>query len=178
MASIRLRKTALLALVLSIPLGASALTVSVAPAEGKDYAPPPDGSGSPLSFLVSGCMTVLFDSGWIVTDTDAFRGAREAWNPGTNGIAGAKEGMVDYVVALYVDWAPSAYHKGTLLPAAVAYSVVRVSDGKIIISGEEKGTSDSEEASTHFAEAASAVGARVARACAAPLRTLAMGGEG
>jgi hypothetical protein len=171
------RKPALAALLLSLSLGLAAMTVSVAPAEDGAYAPPPDGSGSPMRFLVSGCMGELFESGWIVTDAEASRLAREAWSPSGSVLAGAREGMVDYVVALYVDWAPSEFHKGTLLPASVAYGVVRVSDGRTIIEGEMRGSADSEETSSRFAETATLVGARVAKACAKPLKDLVMGGE-
>jgi hypothetical protein len=177
MATNPFRKLALFALCCSLALPAAALTVSIAPAEGSDYASPPEGSGSPLEFLVSGCMGVLYDAGYIVTDSEAYRAPRAAWNPKDHTLSGAKEGLVDCIVALYVDWVPSAFSKGTLLPVAVAYCVVRVADGSIIIEGEVKGNPDSEEASSHFAEAASMVGARVAQACSKPLRTLAMGGE-
>jgi hypothetical protein len=177
MATIPLRKLAFFALFLSLALQAAALTVSVAPAEGKDYAPPPDGTGSPLEFLVSGCMGTFFDSGWIVTDSAAYRGSREAWSPKDYAMAEAKDGMVDFIIALYVAWAPSAFHKGILLPASVAYSIVRVADGKTVVEGEVKGSSDSEDAAAHFDEVASRVGAQVAQACAKPLKTLAVGGE-
>jgi hypothetical protein len=177
MATIPLRKIAFFALFISIAFQAAALTVSVAPAEEADYAPPPDGRGSPIRFLVSGCMDVFFDAGWIVTDSEAFRGPRSSWVPADRALAGASEGLVDFVVAIYVDWAASTFHKGALLPGAVSYSIVRVADRKTIIEGEVKGSLDSEETSSHFAEAASMVGARVAQACARSLRTLAMGGE-
>jgi hypothetical protein len=177
MATIPFPKIAIFALITSFAFQAAALTVSVAPAEGEGYAPPPDGQGSPMRFLVSGCMDVFFDAGWIVTDSEAVRGPRSSWVPADRALAGASEGLVDFVVAIYVDWASSAFHKGTLLPGTVSYSIVRVADGKTIIEGEVKGSPDSEEASSHFAEAASMAGARVAQACARSLRTLAMGGE-
>jgi hypothetical protein len=170
-------KLALLVLLGFIAFPAAALTISVAPSEGEEYAPPPDGSGSPLRSLVSGCMDLLFDSGWIVTDSAATRGPRSAWIRGGDALSEAREGLVDYMIAIYVDWVPSSFHKGILLPATVAYSIVRVSDGKTIIEGEVKGSPDSEETSTHFAEAASQVGTLVAQACVKPLRTLAEGGE-
>jgi len=177
MAKTLFRKLALLALLGFLALPVFGMTISIVPAEGKDYAPPPDGSGSPLGFLMSGCMGLLFDSGWIVTDAEAFRGPRAAWKPVDYALPGAREGLVDYLIAIYVDWAPSSFNKETLLPNHVAYSLVRVADGKTIIEGELVGSPDSEEASTHFADAASRVGALVARACEKPLKTLAMGGE-
>jgi hypothetical protein len=177
MATTLFRKLALLALMGFLAFPVVGMTVSVVPAEGKDYAQPPDGSGSPLGYLMSGCMGVLFDSGWIVTDAAAFLGPRTAWKPADYALPDAREGLVDFVIAIYVDWAPSSFHKGTLLPANVAYSLVRVADGKTIIEGEVEGSPDSEETSTHFAEAASSVGERVAQACSKPLKTLAMGGE-
>jgi hypothetical protein len=176
MAITTVRKAALLALLASMAYTSAAMTVSVVPAEGKDYAPPPDGSGSPMGYLVSGCMNPLFDSGWVVTDAEVFRGPRSAWSPGY-ALEGAREGLVDYVIALYVEWAPSSFHKDALLPADVAYRIVRVADGKVIMEGDVEGVPDSEEASARFDETASRAGARAALACAKMLRTLAMGGE-
>ena len=185
MAEKSVRKLALLIVLVSLAGASAALTVSVAPAEGKPYAPPPEGSGSPLGYLVSGCLGALFDAGFVVTDDAAFRGPSSDWGisggVGTGGLAlalaGAKEGLVDYVIALYVDWAPSSFHKDVLMPAAIAYSLVRVTDGKVIIRGNMAGIPDSEESSTHFDQAASQAGAQVALPCVKSLRTLAMGGE-
>ena len=130
-----------------------------------------------MGYLVSGCLNAFFDAGFIVTDDAAFRGPRSAWEGSGYSLAGAKEGLVDYVVSLYVDWAPSSFHKDALLPTGIAYSLVRVSDGKIIIKGDMAGIPDSEEASAHFAQTASQAGARIALPCVESLRTLAMGGE-
>lgn len=177
MANHAARKLALLVLLAAIALPAAALTVSVAPAEGKEYAPPPDGAGSPLRFLMSGCMDALFDAGWIVTDSAASRVPRSDWGRGAEALAEAREGRVDYMIAIYVDWSPSSFHKGVLLPSAVAYGIVRVKDGKTIIEGEVKGSPDTEETSTHFAEAASRVGAQLAQACAKSLRSFSTGGD-
>lgn len=181
------RKLALMAVLASLAGGALALTVSVVPSEETAYAPPPAGSGSPLGFLVSGCMNRLFDSGYIVTDAEAFREPRSSWlalgavdsGAALAGIAlmGAREGFVDYIVALYVDWSASAFRKDTLLPAGIGYSLIRVSDGKILLKGDIAGSPDSEEASAHFERTASQAGAEAALPCVKILETLAMGGE-
>jgi hypothetical protein len=158
-----------------------ALTVSVVPAEGKAFSPPPDGSGSPLAYLVSGCMDALFDAGYVVTDADVVREPSAAWGASDAALgaalAGAKEGLVDYVVALYVDWAPSGFLKDTLLPAAVKYRVLRVADGVEVVGGELRGSPDSEEAARQFAQVASQAGTRAALPCLKFLKALAMGGE-
>jgi len=85
MAKMMLRKLALLAFLSSLACSAAALTVSIVPSEGKGYAPPPDGSGSPLRFLVSGCLDRLFDAGYVVTDANADRVSRSDW--GLGGVA-------------------------------------------------------------------------------------------
>ena len=181
MAEIRAKKTTLLAILAALAWSAAAQTVSVVPAEGADFAPPPEGSGSPIGYLVSGCLGALFEAGFVVTDETVFRGPRSAWEGSggglERGLAGAKEGLVDYVIAIYVDWAPSSFHKSVLLPAGIAYGLVRVSDGKTIIKGETAGVPDSEEASARFAETASQAGAQAALPCVKSLRTLAMGGR-
>jgi hypothetical protein len=180
MAKTMLRKLALLAFLSSLACSAAALTVSIVPSEGKGYAPPPDGSGSPLRFLVSGCLDRLFDAGYVVTDANADRVSRSDW--GLGGVAAgileeAREGLVDYIIALYVDWMPSTFHKDVLLPASIEYRLVRVADGKVMIDGDTAGSSDSEESSSHFDRTASQAGAKAALPCVEILKALAMGGE-
>jgi hypothetical protein len=172
-----LRKLTLLATLASMAWASAALTVSVAPAEGKEYASPPEGPGSPIGYLVSGCLGVLFDAGFVVTDDSPFHGTRSAWAGSDFASAGAKESLVDFIVALYVDWKASSYRRDVLLPNLIAYKLVRVSDGKTIIEGDMAGNPDSEEASAHFAQTASQAGAKTALPCVESLRTLAMGGE-
>ncbi len=171
------RRLALLALLAASAISASALTVGIAPAEGKAYAPPPEGPGSPLGYLVSGCLSALFDAGFIATDAAASRIPREAWGPSDYALAEAKDGLVDYIIALYVDWAASSFHKGTSLPVSVEYRLVRVRDGEVIAEGSIRGLPDSEDSSSHEARTASQAGGSVVGDCSKTLSTLAMGGE-
>lgn len=171
------RKLALVALLAASAAGAFAFTVSVVPAEGESYVPPPDGSGSPLGFFVSGCMDALFESGCVVTDSPPDRLSRSAWETKMPSLADAKDGFVDYLVLVYIDWNVSTYHKNALLPASIAYRVLRVADGKVVAAGELPGILDSEESSLNFEKSAS----RAGRSAVAPfinlLSTLVMGGE-
>jgi hypothetical protein len=172
------RKTLMLLALLATFVGnAFALTVCVAPAESSAYAPPPDGTLSPLGYFVSGCLDLLFDSGFVATNTSTTRLPRDSWGVSSYGLAEAKEGLVDYVLAVYVDWRPSSFHKTALLPISIAYRVVRVSDGKLIGEGKVPDAVDSEETSKSYAQTASLAGASAAGACIKLLSTLVMGGE-
>jgi hypothetical protein len=171
------RKLALVALLVASAAGVFAFTVSVSPSEGVTYVPPPDGTGSPLDFFVSGCMDALFESGCVVTDSAPERLSRSSWESKVPSLAEAKEGLVDYVICLYVEWNASTYHKDVLLPASIAYRILRVSDGAVLANGELEGIPDSEEASQNFEKSAS----RAGRAAVAPfismLSTQVMGGK-
>jgi hypothetical protein len=171
------RKLAILALLASFAGSGAALTVSIAPAEGPAYAPPPDGIGSPIGYLVTGCLDVLYDSGWVATNSQPSRVPLGSWDSSSYSLEEAKEGLVDYVIAVYVDWKPSTYHKDSLLPSSIKYRIFRVRDGKVLGEGEAAGAVDSEEASTGFAHTASLAGAGAARTCVKLLSTLVMGGE-
>jgi hypothetical protein len=171
------RKLALVALLAASAAGVFAFTVSVSPAEGEAYAPPPDGSGSPLGFFVSGCLDALFESGCIVTDSSPERLSRSAWEGKTLSLAEEKEGLVDYVILVYVEWNASIYHKDALLPASIVYRILRVSDGAILSSGELEGIPDSEETSRNFEKSASRAGRSTVAPFITMLSTLIKGGE-
>jgi hypothetical protein len=170
-------RLSLAALLTCLATWACALTVCVAPSEGKAYAPGPDGVGSPIGYLVSGSMSGLFDAGYVATNESAARVPRGEWGPRDYGLTEAKEGSVDLVIALYVEWAPSSIHKDVLLPASVEYRIVRVRDEKVLVEGSVPGGADSEDASSHEGRTASRAGASAIDACVKKLSALAMGGE-
>ena len=177
MVEMPLRKLSILALLAFAAFSASALTVGIAPAEGKAYAPSPEGLGSPINGLVSGCMNVIFAAGYVVTEASPERTAHSEWGSPDYGIAAAREGFVDYLIALYVEWANSSFHKNALLAVSVDYRLVRVRDGKVLAEGRVPGPADSEDTSSHEMRTASQAGASAADTCMKTLSTLAMGGE-
>ena len=171
------RKLAILGVLASLALSASAFTVGIAPAEDEAYAKPPEGLGSPIDDLVSGCLGALFNAGHIATDASVARVSRADWGPAEYGLAAARDGMVDYLIALFVDWAPSDYNKSVLRAVTVDYRLVRILDGKVLAQGSVNGPPDSENASAHEARTASQAGALAIEPCLKNLSTLAMGGE-
>jgi hypothetical protein len=177
MANMSARRLSILVLLASLALSAPALTIGLAPAEGREYAPPPEGQGSPMGYLVSGCMSALFDAGHIATDAAVSRVARESWGASEYGLAQAREGRVDYVIALYVTWVGSAFHNLISLPASIDYKLVRILDGKVMAEGSLPGPSDSENASSHEARTASLAGAAAVGPSLSMLAALARGGE-
>lgn len=169
-----LRKTALLVLLAAQAAGLFALTVSVAPTEGP--ASPPEGQSSPLRFFVSGCLDALFEAGYVVTDDAADRLDPSAWDAKVPNLALAREGFVDYLILVYVEWGASTFHKSALLPVSISYRILRASDGKVLAAGELPGVPDSEEASQNVERSASLSGRQAAAPFVKLLSTL-MGGE-
>jgi hypothetical protein len=171
------RKLSILALLASVALSASALTVGIAPAEGGTYAPPPKGRGSPIGYLVSGCMNTLFEAGYIATDRAVSWTSHASWGPADYGLAEANDGSVNYVIAVFVEWASSSFHKDMLLPASVDFRLMRVLDGKVLAEGSVRGPADSETTASHESRTAALAGASATEPCVRMLSTLAMGGE-
>jgi hypothetical protein len=167
-----------LVIVLSLAAAsAGALTIGVAPAEDSAYGPPPEGPGSPVGYLVSGCMNAVFDAGHIATDSPVVLVPIEAWGKGDYGLVTAKEGLVDCVIALYASWTPSSLHKDALLLESVAYRLVRVQDGELLAEGRVDGTPDSEDASTHPQRSASRAGGEIGQRCLEKIKAIYMGGK-
>lgn len=177
MASRQIRYILAPALALLATLSASALTVAVAPAEEPNPPPGFEGEASPMAFFVSGCMGGLFDAGQIATDTRASRVARSAWGAPDYALDQAREGLVECVVAVFVEWKVSSFHKGVEIPALADYRLVRPSDGLVLAEGRVDGPEDSEETAARFETAASDLGGEVAAACMERIRSLTMGGN-
>ena len=177
MEALPVRKLSILALMALLAFSASALTIGIAPAEGKLYAPPPDGTGSPIGFLITGCMNSLFEAGYIATDAVVSRTPRGSWGSADYSLAEARDGSVDYMIAFFVEWVASSFHKDAMMPASVDYRLVRVVDGKVLAEGLVPGPTDSADASSHESRTASQVGNSTAESCLKMLSTLAMGGE-
>ncbi len=177
MEALPVRKLSILALMASLAFSASALTIGIAPAEGKLHAPPTDGASSPIGFIVAGCMNSLFESGFIATDAAVSRTSRDSWGFADYGLAEARDGSVDYMIALFVEWDASSFHKGALMPTSVNYRLVRVVDGKVLTEGLVHGPTDSVDASSHESRTAAQAGTSAAEPCIRMLSTLAKGGE-
>lgn len=118
-------------LALLVASGGYAKTVAVAPCE--DPALPAPGL---TAALVEGAMDCLFDSGFVATDSSPAALDLAAWRKSEPRLAEAREGRVDYLLEIFVAYAPSAARAKAFLPSALEFVLVRVSDGKKIFSGE------------------------------------------
>jgi len=172
-----LRKSSLAALLASAAISAAALTVDIAPAQDPAFAAPPDGRGSPLTLLVSGCMGAFFDSGYIVTDSSARFELRGSWGSSRYALEEAREGQVDFVIDMFVAWATSAYDKEVALPASADYRLVRVSDGKVLAEGSIEGIMDSLDSAAHEGAMAALMGTKIAEPSLKALSAIDKGGE-
>jgi hypothetical protein len=171
------RRLSILALFLSLARLATALTVGLAPAEDQSFTRPSDGQASPIGYLVSGALNALYEAGYIGTDAAVSRRALEAWGPVDYGLAEAREGAVDCVIALYVEWAKSELHKDSFLASTVHYRLVRARDGALLGEGGVPGPADTEDSSTHEARSASQAGSSAVKACLSELSLLSKGGQ-
>jgi hypothetical protein len=156
---------ALIAILAGAP-EAAAQTISIAPGEAPSL---PASSAAPWKALVSACMNRLFNAGMIATDAVPFVGDRARWEAPGFGVAEAREGYVDYLIAVWAEWKLSAFKKGTLLPAKIEYRVVEVATGAGIGSGSYDGPADSIEAAGRAEAIAASMGASIAAACSASL---------
>jgi len=145
---------------------ASALTVSVAPAQ---HVAESEGASSPtpLDSFMSGCLDGLYDAGFIATNAPARDMDRSQWSEVSFGLAGTKEGFVDYVVAVFVTWRPSSLKKEAWLATGCDYRIVRVSDGKVVASGSLQGETDGPDLVADPDKSARSMGAGLGKSCAA-----------
>lgn len=156
---------------------AAALTVSVCPAEG-DVAAAERDVAPPLESLVSGCLDSLFDSGLIATTAPSAVLDPARWQDSTYGIAGAKEGFIDFVFTFYVTWRSSAIKKHVWLVATCSYRLIRIADGATVASGAIDSEPDSPEAAADPEQGARSEGVLLGNACVQWLRKSSNGGEG
>lgn len=119
----------LLCLLLSLPAAAGAQTVEFLCAVSSD-----EGTGEISEGLLSGCEDAFFDQGLIATDSRPVALDRSAWNDPALGIASAREGLVEYLVSIYIEYG-SAQPGGRLLPVALLYRVIRVEDASVLGEG-------------------------------------------
>jgi hypothetical protein len=177
MAARPLRRLTFLIALASSAVSAWALTVGLAPAEGNGYAPPPEGAGSPMAGVVTGGLNALFDAGYIATDAMVSRIERNSWNPAGLDLKAAREGLLDYVIELYVEWRPSSFHKDALIPITIDYRLVRVADSRVVAEGAVPGPPDSESASSHEESTAERAGVLAVAHCLDLLSNPALGGK-
>ena len=157
--------------------GAFAQTVGVAPAQAPRYPAGAEESPTPLDGLVSGCMGRLFDAGLVTTDAREARIPASEWESQSFGLDAAREGRVDFIVALFADWKPSAFKKGAWILSALRYRLVRVADGATLASGSLEGPVDSELVAKAADRSAALAGADAATACLALLAPVSPGGK-
>jgi hypothetical protein len=159
------------------PAGAAAFTISVAPAQDPAYPAEGEENPTPIGALVSGCLDVFFDAGMIATDARSERIPREEWQAPSFGLGAARDGLVEYSLALYPAWKPSVYRKGAWLLSFVEYRLVRVSDGTVVSVGALEGLKDSEKVAREVDRSVSSIGASVASTCIEVLDSRLVGGK-
>lgn len=177
MAARPLPRLSILIALAATAISASALTVGIAPAEGAGFAPPPEGAGSSMAGVVTGGLNALFDAGYVATDAQVARLERSSWGSMGLDLRSAREGLLDFVIELYVDWMPSSFHKDALIPVTIEYRLVRVADAKVVAEGSVPGPVDSESSSSHEESTAERAGASAVAPCVEILSNPALGGN-
>ncbi len=153
---------------------ASAMTVALDPVEDPaqtSLAP------TPYDSLLTGCMEGLFSAGVIATNSAPIKGSRELWSGPLFGLSAARDGYVDYLVAIWTEWRSSAFKKDTWIPGRLDWRLVRVSDGVLVATGSVSGPADSPSAAANNAQGAASVGQALAAACLGSLKPGSNGGH-
>jgi hypothetical protein len=143
---------------------ASAFTIGIAPAEEAGSVLPDLVASNPLGSLVSGCMDGLFNGGHIVTDALPLLVTHEEWVKPNFGFAQAKEGGMDYLIAVFAAWKRSSFRKGILLPSRIEYRFYNVEDGKLLAAGSIDGPPDGAAVADQPDRSAAKMGGLVATA--------------
>lgn len=93
-----------------------------------------EGTAEISETMMSGCEDACFDRGIIATDSRPVVLDRDAWLDPSLGLAPAREGLVEYLVSIYIEYA-AVQTGGRLLPVALQYRVIRVEDGSVLGDG-------------------------------------------
>lgn len=149
-----------LCLLLALPLaGMGAQTVEFLCAVSSD-----EGTGEISEALMSGCEDAFFDLGIIATDSRPVALDREAWLDPAFGIAPAREGLVEYLVSIYIEYG-SSQAGGRLLPVVLQYRVIRVEDASVLGEGSVDVPQASLDSPKKLEAFSRALGADLAKAC-------------
>jgi len=93
-----------------------------------------EGTGEISEALMSGCEDAFFDMGIIATDSRPVVLDRKAWLDPSLGLAPAREGLVEYLISIFIEYGP-AQAGGRLMPVALQYRVIRVEDASVLGDG-------------------------------------------
>jgi len=150
----------ILCLLLALPAaGAVAQTVEFLCVVSSD-----EGTGEISEALMSGCEDAFFDLGIIATDSRPVALDRDAWLDPALGIAAAREGLVEYLVSIYVEY--GAVQAGSrLLPLAIEYRVIRVEDASVLGEGSVDVPRASLDSPKKLEAFSRALGAELAKSC-------------
>lgn len=155
------RARVLLFLLLAALAEASAFTVGLVLVEDEST---PSGPG--LSALIaSGALDVLFEGGQMGVGASVASASDSSWARPGFGLIEAREGYVDFLIAILVRYRDSAARSGLLVPAKVAWRLVRVSDGSVLGSGTIEGPEDSPELPAAIRDRSSQLGRSLAVNC-------------
>ena len=148
----------ILGLLLVLP-AAGAQTVEFLCAVSSD-----EGTGDISEGLLSGCEDAFFDLGIIATDSRPLVLDRDAWMDPALGIAPAREGLVEYLVSIYIEYGP-IQAGGRLLPVAIQYRVIRVDDASVLGDGSIDVPRTSLDSPKKLEAFSRALGADLAKSC-------------
>lgn len=151
-------------LALGLAAAAHAKTVAVLPSEDPGL-PAPELTQA----LVEGAMDGLFDSGLVATGARTAALDFPSWQGKEPDLAEAREGRIDYLLELFVAYAPAASQDKALLPSRLEYVLLRARDGKRILSGSSSLPADRPETVAKIADILRGLGSAIARSSVAAI---------
>lgn len=110
---------------------AMAQTVCVAGKEGGAQCDP-----GLTETILSGCLDVLFNQGFIATDSKPLRVEGEAWEALDGELLAAREGFSDYLLSFFVVYGLAGGNPSQPFPLSFSYRILSVSDGQLLGEGE------------------------------------------
>jgi hypothetical protein len=115
--------------------------------------------------VISACLASFFDNGIIATNGRPVALEKEAWRDPGLGIGQAREGLVDYIVSIYIVYVVSDLAGGKPLPASLSFRVLRVKDAALLDEGSIEVPPASAVTAKKPETLVRALGASLAKAC-------------
>lgn len=136
---------------------------------------PGDGTEEMSEGIMSGCLDAFFDSGIIATDSRPVAVSRDAWLDTGLGMELAREGLLEYLVAIYVEYRPDDDLGGRLMPVALLYRIMRVDDEALLGEGSVEVPQARADTAKKLEAMTRSLGASLAKSCLPVIMSSRMG---
>lgn len=134
-----------------------------------------DGAEEMSEGIMSGCLDEFFDGGLIATDSRPVVVGREEWLDAPLDMGLARDGLLQFLVAIYIEYRPADDLGGRLMPVAILYRILRVDDAALLAEGNVEVPQARADTAKKLEALTRALGASLAKSCLPVIMSSRMG---